>query len=128
MKNKKNIAITILVIGLIVITSLITYNILTDDNKLSATEKRWINNNINTVQNINVVNDVNIFGDTGTGVFYDFINDFETEYKLELNPVTYNYGEITNGLTLGIKKSIDSNDKVLMLKRCINSKDPKCMR
>ncbi len=112
MKNKKSVVITIVVIILIVLTGLITYNILTDENKLSAAEKRWINKNINTVQNINVVNDVNIFGNTGSGVFYDFINDVELQYKIELNPVTFNYGEISNGLTLGVKTNINDNDKI----------------
>ncbi len=112
MKSKKNVIITIGVILLIVSTCLVTYNILTDSNKLTAAEKRWINNNINTVQNINVVNDVNIFGNTGTGVFYDFINDLELEYKLQLNPVTFNYGDVTSGLTLGVKTNLQNNDKI----------------
>ncbi len=115
MKNKKNVLIAILVIFLVLITSIVTYNILTDDNKLTTAEKRWINNNINTVQTINVVNDVNIFGSTGTGVFYDFLNDLELDYKLKFNEVAYNYGELTNGLTLGVKTSLNEDDKVFYL-------------
>lgn len=112
MKNKKSVIITIVVIIAVVIIGLITYRVLTNENKLTASERRWINNNIDTVQNINVVNDVNLFGNTGTGVFYEFLNDFEQEYKLELNPVTFNYGEQTSGLTLGIVKSLKENDFV----------------
>ena len=112
MKNKKNVIITISVILLVVITGIITYNILTDENKLSASEKKWINNNINTVLNVNVVNDVNIFGNVGKGVYYDFINDLELEYKLQINPVTFNYGENVSGLSLGVKTSLNDNDKI----------------
>ena len=112
MKNKKSVIITIVVIIAVVIIGLITYRVLTNENKLTASERRWINNNIDTVQNINVVNDVNLFGNTGTGVFYEFLNDFEQEYKLELNPVTFNYGEQTSALTLGIVKSLKENDFV----------------
>jgi len=112
MKNRKSVIITIAIILSIVIIGLITYNVLSDDNKLSSSEKRWINNNINTVHNVNVVNDINVFGNTGTGVFYDFINDLELEYKLQINPVTFNYGEIVNGLTLGVKTTLNDNDKV----------------
>mgnify|MGYP004503082879 CR=1 FL=1 len=112
MKNKKGIIITIISIFLILIIGIILYRTLTDDNKLSSSEKKWINANLKVVQNINVINDVNIFGKTGTGVFYDFIKDFETEYHLELNPITYNYGETTTGLTLGLKTNLSNNDTV----------------
>ena len=97
MKNKKSVIIAMIVIFIIAIIGLVTYSILSDNNKLTALEKKWINNNINTIQNINVVNDVNIFGNTGSGIFYDFIKDLELEHKLQLNPVTFNYGEVTMG-------------------------------
>ena len=112
MKNKKSVIITIIVIILVVITGLVTYNILADDTKLSASEKRWINNNINTVQNIKVLNDVNIFGNNGNGIYYDFINDFANTYRLQINPVTYNYEEIPTGLSLGAKTNLTNNDYV----------------
>ena len=112
MKNKKSVIITIVVILAVVIIGLVAYRILTDENKLTSSERRWINNNISTVQNINVVNDVNLFGNTGTGVFYDFLNDFELEYDLQINPVTFNYGENPSGLTLGITKTLGDDDFV----------------
>ena len=112
MKNKKSVIITIVVILAVVIIGLIAFRVLTDENKLTSSERRWINNNISTVQNINVVNNVNLFGNTGTGVFYDFLSDFEREYDLELNPVTFNYGENTNGLTLGVTKTLSKKDFV----------------
>ncbi len=112
MKNKKSVIIAMIVIFIIAIIGLVTYSILSDNNKLTALEKKWINNNINTIQNINVVNDVNIFGNTGSGIFYDFIKDLELEHKLQLNPVTFNYGEVTMGVTLGVKNNLQSNDNV----------------
>ena len=112
MKNKKSVIITIVVILAVVVISLITYRFLTDENKLTASERRWINQNISTVQNINVINNVNLFGNTGTGVFYEFLNDFEMEYQLQMNPVTFNYGDHTNGLTLGVTRTLDDHDFV----------------
>lgn len=112
MKSKRKVFITIGILVLIVLIGLVSYNILTDKDKLTSTEKKWINNNINKVQNINVINNVNIFGNTGAGVYYDFINDLELEYKLQLNPVTFNYGENVTGLTLGVKTSINDNDNI----------------
>ena len=112
MKNKKSVIITIVVILAVVIIGLVTYRILNDETRLTASERRWINNNINTVQNINVVNNVNLFGNTGAGVFYEFLNDLELEYQLDFNPVTFNYGESTSGLTLGVTTTLGDNDFV----------------
>lgn len=112
MKNKRSVVIVIIAIITIVLVSIITYKVLTDDSKLTSAEQKWINSNINTVHNINVLNNVNIFGNTGSGVFYEFLNDLEKEYKLQLNPVTFNYGDIMSGITLGVKTSLGNNDKV----------------
>lgn len=112
MKNKKSVIITICVILIVVIGIIVTFNILNDDNKLTSGEKKWINDNINTVQNINVVNNVNIFGNVGAGVFYDFINDLEKDYNLQINPVAFNYKENVNGLSLNVKNTINKNDTV----------------
>lgn len=112
MKNKKSIVVVVIVILVLIVGGVITYNILTDDSKLTNAEQKWINANINTVHNINVLNNVNIFGNAGSGVFYEFLNDLEKEYKLQLNPVTFNYGELMSGITLGVKTQLGNNDKV----------------
>ena len=112
MKNKKSVIITIIVIFAVVIIGLITYRVLTNENKLTSSERRWINKNIDTVQNVNVINNINLFGNTGTGVFYVFLNDFEREYNLDINPVTFNYGEQPSGVTLGTVKTLNDNDFV----------------
>ena len=112
MKNKKSVIITIIVILAVVIIGLITYRLLNDENRLTASENRWINQNINTVQNIHVINDVNLFGNTGTGVFYEFLNDIELAYQLDFNPVTFNYGENPGGLTLGVTTNLSDEDLV----------------
>ncbi len=112
MKNKKSVIITVIIVIAVVLTGLIVYRVLTDESKLTSSEKRWINDNINTVQNVNVINDVNLFGNTGSGVFYDFLNDFEQTYDLEINPVTFRYGANPDGLTLGVAKTLDDDDFV----------------
>ncbi len=110
-KNWKKILIWgIIAIIVILAGILITKKLLGDENKLSVFERNWINNNQNNVQNINVVNDINIFGDVGSGVFYDFLNDFSEEYDLKINPITYKNGETVSGLTLGIKNTLNNND------------------
>lgn len=78
-------------IGIIIITlvSLILVRILNDPNKLTVEENKWINNSLSTVLNVNVLNDLDVFGSSGSGVFYDFLNDLGKEYNLKINPVTY---------------------------------------
>ena len=110
MKKKKSIIIIIVSILLVIGISVGLYFILNDKNKLTVAERNWINNNIGTIQNINVVNNVNVFGKNGSGVYYDFIGDFETEYGLDINPITFNEGSNPSGITFGVKRSIGEND------------------
>ncbi len=110
MKKKKSIIIIIVSILLVIGISVGLYFILNDKNKLTVAERNWINNNIGTIQNINVLNNVNVFGKNGSGVYYDFISDFETEYGLDVNPITFNEGSNPSGITFGVKKSIGEND------------------
>ena len=112
MKNKKNIIIIIAILIVIAVIGIVTFSIVTDSDKLSSNEKKWINSSLNNVHNINVVNNVNIFGNTGVGVYYDFLKDLELEYKLQINPVTFNYGETPSGVTLGVKTTLTENDQI----------------
>ncbi len=91
--SKKTIVITLIVLLFAIALGITTYKILNDENKLTVDEKEWITQNINVVQNINVPNNLDIFGKNGSGVFFDFIKDFESKYNIEINEVTYNIGE-----------------------------------
>ena len=110
MKKKKSIIIIIVSIILVIGIAVGLYFILNDKDKLTVAERNWINESIGTIQNINVVNNVNVFGKNGSGVYYDFIKDFETEYGLDINPITFNEGSNPSGITFGIKQSIGEND------------------
>lgn len=110
MKKKKSIIIIIVSIILVIGIAVGLYFILNDKDKLTVAERNWVNESIGTIQNINVVNNVNVFGKDGSGVYYDFIKDFETEYGLNINPITFNEGSNPSGITFGIKQSIGEND------------------
>src|SRR5699024_10825602 len=56
--------------------------------------------------------DANVFGKNGSGVFYGFIEDFEEEYGLNINPITFRNGTNPSGITLGAKTSVGNNDVV----------------
>ena len=110
MKKKKSIIIIIISILLVIGIAIGLYFILNDKDKLTVSERNWVNQNIGTIQNINVINNVNVFGKNGSGVFYDFISDFETEYGLSINPITFNEGSNPSGISFGVKNIVDDND------------------
>lgn len=110
MKKKKSIIIIIISILVVIGIAIGLYFILNDKDKLTVSERNWVNQNIGTIQNINVINNVNVFGKNGSGVFYDFISDFETEYGLSINPITFNEGSNPSGISFGVKNIIDDND------------------
>lgn len=93
-KIMKKVIITIIIALIAVgILGFITYKILNDENKLSVEEKEWITQNVNVVQNISIPNNLDVFGKSAGGVFYDFLKDFNAEYNININKVTYNIGE-----------------------------------
>lgn len=98
-------------IGIIVITlvSLVLIRVLNDPNKLTVEENKWINNNLSTVLNVNVLNDLDVFGSSGSGVFYDFLNDLGKEYNLKINPVTYTTKD--SGVSNGFISTTTKDDK-----------------
>ena len=108
-KKVRLIFISFVGIILVAVASLIVVNILNDENKLTVEENKWINNNLSTVLNVNVINDLDIFGKSGSGVFYDFLNDLGKEYNLKINPVTYTSRE--ENITSGFIATNTKNDK-----------------
>jgi len=91
--NKQLLLAIIVALVAIIALVFLTYKILNDENKLTVEEKEWITENINVIQNIYVPNNLDVFGKSGSGVFFDFIEDLESEYTLTINPITYNVGE-----------------------------------
>lgn len=84
-KQKKYLIISLLILLLIVAIFFVLYNIFRDKNSLNVVERTWINNNKTNLISFNVQNDLNNFSKDGEGVFYDFIDDLQTEYDLEVN-------------------------------------------
>jgi len=114
MKNKKYLIIGIVLAVLLIVGVSGGIYFYLNSNHLTISEKNWIDENHSTAQviNINVINDAYVFGNNGSGVFYDFINDFKGKYDLNINEITYNYGATTSGVTFGAKTSTTENDIV----------------
>lgn len=112
MKDRKKLYIIVGVAVAILFIAILSFLFFSDKNKLTKKEKMWISDNLSTVQTINIINDINVFGDNGSGVYYDFLKDFQTEYRIEINPVTFHLGEETNGNTFTAGNKIEKNDTV----------------
>lgn len=114
MKNINKKIILGIFIALIVIAALaiITYKIVNDENKLSVEEKDWIAENTNVVQNVNIPNNIDVFGKLGSGVFFDFIKSFETEYNIEVNEVTYTTGVETTDNSFKVVYDTEESDVI----------------
>jgi len=112
MKKKKNFIIVGISLIFISVIGILIYVFLNDKNKLTVLERNWVNDNISNIQNVNIVNNANVFGKNGSGVFYDFLNDFSKEYSLKVNPITHNLGENPSGISLSVKKDYGENDLV----------------
>lgn len=110
--SKKIIIISIIVILAIVGIAFGTYQILNDENKLTVEEKEWITENIDVLQTVKVPNNLDIFGKNGSGVFFDFITDLETEYNLKVNENTYSIGEQVESGSFKIVEDIEENHVV----------------
>ena len=89
MKKKLIIIIPILIA---IIAFVVVYRYYNKEDKtttLTVTEKRWVQDNSKIAVDFEVINDYPLYGMNGSGVFFDFIKDFESNIKLEFNKIPY---------------------------------------
>lgn len=89
------------------------YNIFVDENSLSIKEKEWLNNNKTKVLSIAVPNDLPVFGNTGAGVFFDFIDYVGESLDININKNTVSYLTESTGYGFYVTSSYDTNNLLL---------------
>ena len=72
-RKTKRIFLIIISVLLVILFIVVGLNLLKDKNSLSVEEKKYLDTNSSKVFDVFVPNDISIFGDSGTGVFFDFI-------------------------------------------------------
>ncbi len=109
--KKENIKkwIIVGVVGILLVLA-IAFLIINNKNNLTVLERKWIDDNTTSVLNINVPNNVNIFALDGSGVYYDFLDDFSTKYNLKLNHITYDYNIKQTDLSFAVSKDKSPKD------------------
>ncbi len=85
--NKKVIILVPILIAVIVFLSLYYYFNKEDSNALTVSDRRWIEDNLSTVIDLELISNYPVYGNNG--VFYQFVNDFEEDTKLDLNVIPY---------------------------------------
>lgn len=108
-KNKKLRYILILLLIVVLVFIGTMYFIINKSNSYSFSEKKWINDQLNTSVDVEVETDLPIFSLNGEGVFYDYIRSLETDTGLSFNVIHTN-SDITS---FEVKSSLDSNDLLL---------------
>lgn len=108
-KYRKPIVIGSIIILILVVVFIVLYNMFRDKNSLNVIERTWLNNNKTSIITVNVQNDLNVFSSNGEGVFYDFLEDIEDEYDIEINSNVVNS---TEKLKFGFNKgfSVEADD------------------
>lgn len=113
--NKKIGIIAIVVILVLGSIGVVRFFTKEDQNTtLTVVEKRWIEENRNTVIDIATLNGIPIVSDNGNGLIFDFLSDLENDTELEFNKLSYEIGDTTEAkYLLERKDKLNKNDLLL---------------
>lgn len=108
-RNNKVLALTLIGIVFVTLLGIFILNYSKDDASFSILEKKWINDNKREMVDISVFNDVPIFGNNGTGVLFDFLDDVTSSYGINFNKVPYVISDSNVTLKNNSFKIVDNN-------------------
>ncbi len=111
MKKKLIIIIPILIALAVFLGVYLYFNIEDSKTSLTVLEKKWITNNKDQKYDFEIVNNYPIYSMDGTGVIFDFIDNFEIDTDLDFNKISYL--KDTQPTTSGLRIRILDNDTKL---------------
>lgn len=106
MKQKRKGKIFAFVLLFFLVIGISLYFFLKEENRLLPEERAWLNETTTKIQNIHIINDENIFGKNGKGIFYSFLEDFQENYKLTFNNITFKNTETPTGPVFGVANEL----------------------
>ena len=89
MKKKLIIIIPLLIAVITFVFVYRYYNKEDATTTLTVKEKKWATENKDERYDFEIINDYPLYGHDGTGVFFDFIDDFEQNVGVEFNKISY---------------------------------------
>ena len=99
MKSKKNNKKLFIILGAVLLAIIIGVIVLIGINKnnkeLSLSEKKWIEDNKQSMIDVYVMNNLPLFSNEESDIFLSFLNYFEAETGLSLNKVSYSMSSTT---------------------------------
>ena len=121
-KNNSHKVLILTIIGVILLVVFLIFilNYSKDDSSFSLLEKKWIKDNVNNVIDVSIYNDVPLYGENGTGISFDFLNEFTKKYGINFNKVSYlsnsssTYNDVAFKIVNSDKKL--SNEDILLYK------------
>lgn len=113
MKNKKILLIVLVIVLLAIVGGFIYYINKPDKNTtLTLLEKQWIENNKNKVIDFSITNDVPLYSYNGSGIIFEFLEDFKNDTNIEFNKTSVlDVSKVENGFL--IVDTLNSNDLLL---------------
>lgn len=108
MKNKLIIIIPIVIALAVFIGVYAYFNHEDAKTSLTVLERKWIANNSSQKYDFEIVNNIPVYSMDGSGVIFDFINNFEIDTNLEFNKISYL--KENNATTSGLRIRILNND------------------
>ncbi len=121
MKKKVIIIIPIIIALAVFIGVYIYFNHEDAKTSLTVLEKKWIEENLEQKYDFEIVNDFPIYSMDGTGVIFNFIDNFEIDTNLEFNKISYLKN--VNPTTSGLRIRILNNDATLTDKDLLIAED-----
>lgn len=112
MKNKKIILSVLVVIFLALIGGVIYYiNKPDKESTLTLLDKQWIESNKNKVVDFTITNNVPIYSYNGSGIVFDFLEDFKNDTNIEFNKTSVL--EENKGYSFLVANALTSKDLLL---------------
>ena len=113
--NKKKIIIITLIV--LILGSISLAHFFTKEDKetsLTVSDKKWIEDNRNSVIDFSALNGIPVISDNGNGLIFDFLTSLEEDTDLEFNKLSYEKEENgTAGYVISKKSKLDKNDILL---------------
>ena len=111
MKNKKSIIIILFIVIGLIIGSIFVFTKQDKNTSFTILEKQWLENNKTKVVDISILKDIPVVGYNGSGILFDFLDDFEEVTGLEFNRIAYQSGdEIKSDYSFQVVSQKSEND------------------
>jgi diguanylate cyclase (GGDEF)-like protein len=111
-RKTKRIFLIIISVLLVILFVVVGLNLLKDKDSLSVEEKKYLDSNSSKVFDIIVPNDISVFGDSGTGVFFDFIDFLKKDLDININNHNTKYDSNIDSYGFYITKNYNDNDSL----------------